>query len=395
MPTVWTYPWVLLSQGTEEACKRLSDCGVDGIRVASHYHSIRTLNPRSETPSFVSHSGGCYFSPEDEEFGAITPPVNEIDGSTDPLADVATAAAEHDLSISAWCVCFHNTRLGNKYPEYRIQSAFGQSHDHAFCPSHRKVQEYITTVVRSLASYDIDSINLESLGFQSALHGHGVKFGHSKEQAVRGKSAELLLSQCFCLACCERARKYSVDFERARTLVRDLCREALTDPNWQRPLTALVAEYPVLEDLFDFRAAVIENLVANLATASGDVHLDYSAADGFGRGPNDGWPAGVDLDRLEPYLDNITALCYVSDPEAASDRVLAFDERFDLPINGGISLDPELIGSQAEWETAVSQVSEAGTDVAVYNHALITDKQLGWLRNTFAANQSEGVEVYE
>lgn len=395
MATVWTYPWSLVSEGIDSACDRLSDCGVDRLRVASHYHSIRTLNPRADPPDFTAYPGGCYFTPDPESFDAIVPPVNEISGSADPLADVTAAAAEHGLSVDAWCVCLHNTRLGSEYPEYRLQSAFGQRHDHAFCPSHLEVQEYFASVVRSLAEYDIDAINLESLGFQTIFHEHGPEFGHSKQQAVGGRTTEMLLSQCFCQACRERARDHPVDFERARTLVRDCCREALNSTGWRQPLAALTAEHPVLAELFDFRAAVIEDMVADLAAASGDVNLDYSVADGFGRSPDDGWPAGVDLNRLEPHLDTLTALCYVSDPELAEDRVRAFDERFDLPVNASVSLDPDLVGSRAEWEAIVSRVRGAGANVAVYNSGLMTNEHLDWLRDSFVASRAENLEVYE
>ncbi|WP_049903309.1 hypothetical protein [Halococcus agarilyticus] len=395
MPTVWTYPWSLVSEGIDSACDRLSACGVDELRVASHYHSIRTLDPRADPPSFTAYPGGCYFTPDPESFDTIVPPVNEIAESTDPLADVTAAAAEHGLSVNAWCVCLHNTRLGSEYPEYRLQSAFGQHHDHAFCPSYPEVREYFTSVVRSLAEYDIDAINLESLGFQTIFHEHGPEFGHSKQQAVGGRTTEMLFSQCFCRACRERARDHSVDFERARRLVRDCCREALNSTEWRQSLASLTAEYPVLAELFDFRAAVIEDMVADLAAASGAVNLDYSVADGFGRSPGDGWPAGVDLDRLEPHLDALTALCYVSDPELAEDRVRAFDERFDLPVNAGISLDPDLVGSRAEWETIVSRVRGAGANVAVYNSGLMTNEHLDWLRDSFGANRAENLEAYE
>lgn len=395
MPTVWTYPWSLISEGVDSTCGRLSDCGIDGVRIASHYHSIRTLNPRADPPEFTSYPGGCYFTPDPEAFDAIVPPINEIPESTDPLADVTGAAAEHGVSVDAWCVCLHNTRLGSEYPEYRLESTFGQPHDHAFCPSHPEVQEYFAALTRSLAEYDIDAINLESLGFQTVCHGHGAEFGHSKQQAVGGRTTELLLSQCFCRACRERARDHPVDFEHARALVRDRCREALGNAEWGRPLSSMIAEHPVLAELFEFRAAVIEDMVADLAAASGDVRLDYSVADGFGRGPDDGWPAGVDLDRLEPHLDALTALCYVSDPELAEDRVRAFDERFALPVNAGVSIDPDLVGSQTEWEAIVSRIREVGADVAVYNSGLMTNDQLDWLRESFVASRVRNPEPYE
>lgn len=383
MPAVWTYPWSLFAEGIDAACARLAECGVDALSVASHYHSIRTLQPRLDTPQFVSYPGGCYFQPDRTAFDSIVPPINDIEGSEDPLADIAETAADYGLTVSAWCVCFHNTRLGDENPEYRTQSAFGQHHDHSFCPSHPEVQTYLAEVINSLAEYSIDAINLESLGFQSVFHSHGVEFGHDKNQAVRGQTAEMLFSQCFCSACQRRARDHSVDFDHAASVVRDLCQKT-TSRSTQGTLADLVENRPVLRDLFDFRAAVIEDVVAALAAVSDDVALDYSVSDGFGREPDNGWPAGVDIERLEPHLDRLTALCYVDDPEQAGKRVRAFRDRFDLPVSASVSLDPTLVDTRETWDETVAQIRETSTDVVVYNHGLLTDEQMGWLRDSFA-----------
>lgn len=381
MVAVWSYPWSLLSDDTDATYRELTEHGVTSVTVAAHYHSIRTLEPRSDGALFESYTGGCYFEPDLSTADTpIDPPVHGIAGHTDPLRSVVSGANRHDLGVNAWLVCFHNSKLGSEYPQYRTQSAFGDHHDHSFCPSHPAVQRYFEAITRSLAAYDIETINLESLGYPDAFHSHGATFGHAKNYVVRGRPEELLLSQCFCSACRERAADHSVDFHRARAVTRHISRNALKHPGaCVTSLEELVAQHPVLQELFDFRASVIDELLGRLAAASGDVALTYSASDGLGRGPNDGWPAGVTLDRLQKHIDHVVALCYTADSTLARRRVQRYKEIVDVPVDVGITLDPDVFETESEWRSFIVDMGGVGDGIHVYNHALMSDAHLDWL----------------
>ncbi|MFH5801348.1 hypothetical protein [Haladaptatus sp. CMAA 1911] len=381
MVAVWSYPWRLLARSPDTTRRELAELGVTSVTVAAHYHSIRTLDPRSPNDLFESYEGGCYFRPDPERFAdtPIDPPVNEIDGHADPFGAVIERLTEAGIDVTAWLVCFHNSNLGASNPEYRIESAFGDAHDHAFCPSNPEVHAYFEDVVWSLADYDIAAINLESLGFPSAFHPHGATFGHAKNQVVRGKPEEILLSQCFCSACEKRAASHEVDFDRARNVVRSLARDVLRTPTPEvESLDRLVEERPVLADLFEFRASVIAAFLERIAAASGDVALTYSASDGLGREPNDGWPAGVVLDRVSNHLDRIVALCYTDDRDIARRRVRAYRDAVDVPVDVGVTLDPGVLGTEEEWRRFVGEVGGLGDELHVYNHALLSEDHLDW-----------------
>ena len=385
MAVTWAYPWSFLGDRPAASLDDLPKRGVRGVNVASHYHSIRTFDPgRSERP-FESYPGGCYFDPPPEHFAEtpISPPVNEIPGSDDPLGDVVALGTDAGVTVNAWFVCNHNSRLGAENPEYRFESAFGTPHDHALCPSHSEVQEYFAGVARSLAEYDVGEIQLESVGFPNAFHGHGDKFGHDKNQVVTGAPQEILLSQCFCSGCRAAAEDRTVDIERAESVVRDLCDNLLAGPSEAVDLVELRESHPVLDDLFDFRASVIEDFVRGLAEASGSVPLNYFVADGLGHEPDDGWPAGVVPSRLEPHLDRVTALCYVEDPATARERVAGVGDAVDLPVDAGVSVDPSLVASEQSWHRLVDAVRDRCETVHVYNRTLMGDKHLDWLGETF------------
>lgn len=384
MVVVWSYPWSLLCDTLDTSCRELANRGVTGINVAAHYHSIRTLEPRSNGSLFESYAGGCYFDPDPCAFEdtPIEPPVNDVAGHEDPLGTIVDRAAHHGMDVNAWLVCFHNSKLGGDNPRYRIRSAFGDAHDHAFCPSHPEVQRYFASVVRNLTNYNIETINLESIGFPDAFHSHGTTFGHAKNHVIRERPEELLLSQCFCSACEKRAANHPVDFERARDVVQQIARTTLSHPRQHVvSLETVTTEYPVLADLFAFRASVIESLLATLAVASGDVSLSYSASDGLGRNPNDGWPAGVVLDRIQPHIDRIVALCYTADCDVAHRRIRQYQTALDIPVDIGVTFDPDLFETESEWLAFLANM-DVGADVHVYNHALMSDAHLDWLDAT-------------
>lgn len=385
MAVTWTYPWNFLGDRATASFDDLVARGIEGVNVAGHYHSIRTFDPRRTERLFESHPGGCYFDPSPDHFAntPIAPPVNSVAGSSDPFGDVVALANDAGVATNAWVVCNHNSRLGTENPEYRFESAFGTPHDHALCPAHPDVREYFAGVVRSLATYEIDEIQLESLGFPNAFHGHGAEFGHDKNQVVTGTAQEILLSQCFCSGCRTAATEHPVDFDRAKAVVREQCKEVLAGPSEGVDLAELRESNPAIDDLFDFRAAVVETFVHHLAAASGDVPLNYYVADGLGHDHSDGWPAGVELSRLESHLDRVTALCYVDDPEISRQRVGRLERVVDLPVDAGVCLDPGIVESKRAWQEVVAAVRDRCDTVHVYNLTLLTDDHLGWLTETF------------
>ena len=387
MPALWSYPWTLAAEGVDAACEDLAARGIDAINLASHYHSVRTMQPRFADTLFVDYPGGCYFEPDPKRFEdtPIDPLPNEVDGMTDPLAETVDVADAHGLDVNAWTVCLHNSRLGAANPDYRIESAFGDAHDHALCPSHPEVCEYFAAVVAEITDRGVSEIQLESIGFQSAFHEHGARFGHDKRQVLTSATEEFLLSQCFCDGCRAAARERGFNLDVARDRVRAILHESFATPHSNPPtLSSLAANDPVLRELFDFRATVVTAFVERLADAA-TVPLNYYAMEAHtGVEPGSGWPAGVRLADLEPHLDRATAICYESDPSVASERVRTLRRAVDLPLDTGVTLDPTLVEREADLHALVDAIRNDVDDVFVYHHGLATKEQLDWVERAFA-----------
>lgn len=387
MPALWTYPWTLHHDGIDDSCERLANRGIDAITVASHYHSVRSIQPRSPDALFSAYEGGCYFDPGGAfDDVPIEPPVNRVGSWDDPLAAIVDGAHDHGLTVNAWTVCLHNTRLGSTNPRYRIESAFGDAHDHSLCPSHPEVRDYFAAVVGSIRERTVDGIHLESLGFPSVFHGHGSGFGHDKRQAVTTDAETLLLSQCFCDGCRAAATSHSVDLDAARTRVRELLQRPLTDPTVSTPPAHdLLNSEPVLDDLLDFRAAVVERLLERLVDAAGSTPLNYYAMESYGSTPSDLSLAGVRTDVLEMYLDRVTGFCYVADPEIARERLTSLERAVGLPIDAGVTLDPAVIDGRERFSDLVDGIqSVIDGSLSVYHHSLATETHLDWVAEAFA-----------
>ncbi|XVH33151.1 hypothetical protein ACNS7O_16370 (plasmid) [Haloferacaceae archaeon DSL9] len=379
---LWAYPWTLHREGIDEVCDRLVSYGIDAVNVAGHYHSVRSLQPRFPDALFRSYSGGCYFEPDDRFADVlIEPPVNRIGSWADPLAEIVDGVHDRGLAVNGWTVCLHNSRLGSLNPGYRIESAFGDAHDHSLCPSHPAVRDYFAAVVGSVRDRNVDEIHLESIGFPSAFHDHGSEYGHDKRQTVTTDVEGLLLSQCFCDGCRTAAASRPINFDRARDRVRELLERSLSDPTYSPPpIDELVERDPDVADLLEFRAFVVELLLERLANASGSTPLNYYAMEAYGEDPASLPPTGARFDALEAHLDRITALCYVGDGKTARNRIEALKRHADLPADAGITLDPGLVGSADTVANLLGGVRSA-TDgqVSIYHHSLMTETHFRWL----------------
>jgi len=325
-------------------------------------------------------------SAERVEDTPIKPHENTVKGTADPLGEIVDAFSDYNIDVNAWLVCLHNTHLGTEHPEYRIESAFGDAHDHAFCPSHPAVQRYFANVTEAIAELGVGEIQLESVGFPTVFHPHGGSFGHPKQQLSLSPTARLLASQCFCDGCRTAAETHSVDIEAAVRVVRDLVSDAVASPRSMLPgIEALIQEHGVLQELFDFRRQVIAGLLETLQKASGTTTLNYYAMESkVSRAFDAEWPAGLQYRDMETYLDRLTVLCYVQDPDVAVERLQRHASVVDLPLDAGINMDIDTIENEAQVAELVDAIrDEIDGQISVYHYSMLTEEQLSWVEQAF------------
>src|SRR5438876_230639 len=89
--------------------------GLNSVTMAAAYHHSRDVFPHNPRHKVVFLEGGSvYFHADPSRYAAtrLKPYVADIARDTDWLARLVEAARARELSVNAWIVFLHNSRLG-------------------------------------------------------------------------------------------------------------------------------------------------------------------------------------------------------------------------------------------------------------------------------------------
>jgi hypothetical protein len=210
---IWAYPCDLLDGDIDRALDEIARAGLNSISVATAYHTARLLMPHNARRKVVNlESGRVYFRFDPELYVGIPSP--RIAGEyeeRDPLGEICTAAVRHGLSVQAWTVFLHNSRLAGLHPDMMQINCFGDPYVHALCPSHPAARAYAVALARDIAQhYPIRAIDVEALAFL----GYGHNSHHDKASLPLSPLHQFLLSVCFCEHCRQKISEFDVDPQR-------------------------------------------------------------------------------------------------------------------------------------------------------------------------------------
>ncbi|WP_051941399.1 hypothetical protein [Phaeacidiphilus oryzae] len=199
----FVYPWDVI--GDPEAAERIAGLGVDGVTLASSYHSTRALTPRHPRHRIVVAEHAAVYYPVEEarwRGRALRPyPAGEWAGSGGPDAFGAAAEALRGagLDVHAWVVLAHNSRLGAEHPSSVVRNAYGDRYGWAPCIGRPEVREYLVDLAAEAAARPgATGVELESCGWYGLAHLHA----HDKIGGVPlDGAAAYAMSLCFCESC--------------------------------------------------------------------------------------------------------------------------------------------------------------------------------------------------
>ncbi|QMU78574.1 hypothetical protein GXW83_25570 [Streptacidiphilus sp. PB12-B1b] len=198
--SAFLYPWDVL--GDPAAPARLRDLGVDGVTLASAYHSARALTPRHPATRIVTapHSAVYYPAASARWSGHdLRPYQQEWLPGDDPWGEAAQALRDVGLEVSSWVVLAHNSRLGDDFPASSVCNAYGDRYPWALCAARPEVVRYCTELAAEAgARPGAVAAELESCGWYGLAHLHA----HDKTGGVQlDGAAQYLMSLCFCDVC--------------------------------------------------------------------------------------------------------------------------------------------------------------------------------------------------
>jgi hypothetical protein len=390
--SIYTYAWDL----APEFDRLLEEQELSDATIALSYHAGKFLRTRSESNRvYFPEDGVVYFEPTFTGYGKIKPiphPNKAIRNAT------ARFSEETRLSVNAWVVLFHNTRLGTIYPDETVRNAWGDPYLYSLCPVNRYVTEYGAALVSDIAKqFPLSSIVLETPGFLPYAHG----YHHEFAQIQLNRWVELLLGLCFCESCLAASHSHiGVQGERLRNRVRHLVDSYVDSPI---DISTDVAAAWIAEDLVEdpellafvtWRTDRVATFVKQLRSAL-PKEIALAVIPTIQRPTASCWIEGSDLRKLAEAADYLEIPFY--EPSAAAAIADAWDSLRRVggnPVKIRAILrpgNPDLSGGEQTMH-AVEEIAKLGIrDFAFYNFGLLKQKDFARigpaLRNAFGRGE--------
>lgn len=370
--------WDLRDEGVDAVLGWAGDAGLNQVHIAGTYHGGWFVHPgKPERRLYMTEGGVLYFPPDPAIFKAtpIQPAVSSIVRETNWLRLAGERMDRYGLRLISWTIGAHNTRLGQRYPEYTQHTAYGDSLPHALSIGHDAVREYLKAVCRDLATnYSMYGVQLEAFGWMGARHGHH----HERDLVGLSSLEQTLLSLCFNPETMRKAKARGLDPDGARATVRAVLdaafREAPDRPaRHPASLAELEGRAPALKAYNDFRRELADSLIVEIKQEA----LKGTSCKLLMQG---GYQPGI-----AQSLDGFSASAYGEPPE----KVLEIVKRSASALPRGwtgdfpcfIRLGMGVPASESQLRAIVVALREGGsTGPVFYNYSESPPRMLTWVK---------------
>ena len=379
--SMWTYLWDLADEGYGEVLHRLKEVGMTSISLATAYHAGKFLEPHNPKRRVVfTEDGTVYFSPNRKRYGLIQPRVNSLVHDGHGLARTKKEAEKLGLKTRSWVVCCHNTPLGTQFPQIACEDAFGDKLLHNLCPSNDEVRKYLRALVADIASYQVDTIELEALQFQGYTHG----FHHEREGIELNQASRFLLGLCFCISCMGKAKSAGIDLTALRSFTGKTLESVFVDPVRAGEQYPDITHFPqdLVEPFLEWRKTVVASLLETLADVAGSVTLrQLMNVDPIARKL-----VSVDPTAAAKITGGVLALAYVRDGESLRQPLGALQDLIGkAEIRAGLQVGLPESGGKKEFQGRMSVLREMGIEnFNFYNYGFIPYQNMQWVKEALA-----------
>lgn len=387
---IWAYPWDLLDEGVDAAFGRIAEAGLNGVSLASVYHTVRALCPHNPRRAVYHGEGGvAYFRTDPVQFAEsrIKPVESVLLSDGDALALACEAAPKHGLKVHAWTVLHHNTRLGTQFPDCTIENAFGDRYPFGLCPANPDVRAYTLGIVRCLAARpELDTIEIESLGYMGIDHsGHHAKTGIELDALHK-----FLLSICFCPHCRRHMEANDADPERARQAVQEEMRgyfagrfRSADDDDTLGVLAAVLGQEQA-DGILAARDEVVLTLLEDIYWL---VQKPQCVSVMVSANPlATGAPISTSLSQTREWTDRLLVQAFAKETASIHESVAdVATRRGSTPVYAGLQAVEPFVRCAEDLEIRVKTAREAGAEaVQFYHYGLMPLHNLEWIRSSLA-----------
>ena len=386
--SMYSYSWDFEENGVTNTVDELKNIGINTVTLASTYHAGKFLRPKSKKKKvYFPEDGTAYFKTDAAKYGAIKPIPHSIYGNGEILSELTKAK---DISVNAWIVLLHNSKLGAENLGSIVHNAFGDPYFNSLCPAAPEARAYATGLTQDITeNYEVSGLCIESIGYPPYEHDH-----HHEMSFVRpNKWLSSYLGLCFCAHCVKGAENIGIDATRLKAKVAknvdDYLSEDIDFPNdmaeafWLADITG----DGDLNKYLDFRCSVVTSLVKEIRERVRN-GVEVSIIPSVVRPTGGAWYEGSDLKSII----ELTGVLEVAFYESSTERIKAdlADVKRRTAGLGRIKgilrpAYPDLVDERAVID-AVQALSEGGVkDIGFYNYGHIRSQSLNWIASALAS----------
>jgi hypothetical protein len=392
------FPAIVAGLGADRVAAEASEMEQSEFILCSIiYKGYRLVMPRHPQQVYQLETGMTFY-PADVSFyeGGLIRPVSTRDfAEHDLFADMAKAAARHNLGLSAWVSCFANGRVAAEYPQVAVENLYGARDRLFLCFNHPEAQHYVLAMFRDLASrYPLTSLMADKIP-QSMLELDS--FGGRIDPLLR-----LVGSICFCDCCMAQAQKDGIDLaegkrraleiaETARKIPQHV-REALRDDlKGDTEIPLFLLEEPLFAEILSWRTQCIVRFLAQVRQTVRELQPDckLSAAlvppvkIGHDSTSPRAWLAAQTYRAFAPALDTLHCVIHWSpevieyDTRRARDQINAANPDCELCVHVAAYGSHRPDEMQAMTTAALRQDADS---LCYFCHDLFDDAMIAALR---------------
>lgn len=383
---IYTHAWDFADEGVDMVLERIRQTGCREVIVAMAYHAGRFLLPHNpKRRIYYPEDGVVYFKADKARYAGqrLKPVIASMLDGRDLMGEIIEKATKLEMSVTAWFVCLHNSRLGFQNQNIVARNAFGDPYYHYLCPMNQDASGYVLNLLDDFTSrYACNGIFLESLSYSGFEHG----YHHEFYGVTINAELSALLGLCFCEACRRAAKKRGIDVERLAEAVRQRVDECIDGSRNKCSIGSdrtmkSICMFPGMKDYLSMRCERVAELLSKTAglARTRKMRLDFF-------GPvftpvNMSVLEGIDLAKLEKDIDRYVLRIEEKEPEMV-EKEIRYAKRYFKPEKVVLSLrlfdraTPSRRNLKAKVELA-EQYGLAGCNF--YNYGMVPLSRLNWL----------------
>lgn len=401
MPTVKSSAFVfgtdLLGEGYDTVLDNLKErAGLNGVSLSATYHDARDVFPHNPKYHVHRHEGDvAWFAPDLSRYDSgLVPRLAASSGGTDVLSELCARAGRRGMSVDAWTIFLHNSRLATENPDCATKNVYGDPYLSDLCPANPRVRSYCRELASDISRYPVQRLIAESLHYRPLEHGEH----HERYLIDLPPEARTLLSLCFCAHCRAAGLKAGVAVEGLAVAVRDALEPvwlgqlaptftgALSSQNARAELTAYV----------DSRIGSVSSLVGEVhqAMAGSGVRLSFvdhagamshvmrgaSADDDVAEASR---KLGIHIAAAAAACDEIAVLGYVDTTPRLQAVLARYTQLLGAGCNIWVVLRPLLPDCHSEEDLSAkvaASLASCAAGIGFYHYAMMPLNRLDWIR---------------